>query len=143
MLHYNNISHKCEINVVDNVQIGFRSPLSIILGIDLNYVRISTPFIAGRSMDMTGGVDSLYVYSDIVQTKLVGDVSVPLLRVVPITDAYGVICHKEYTKPNYLPLAKQSFTTIEVYILDSAGRRISFEFGKTTVLLHFRRKHES
>ena len=74
-------------------------------------------------MNMNRGIDVIYVYSDVIQTKLVGDSSVPLLSVVPLRGVFGV---KEYSSPVYTPLAKHVFSTIEMYITDSVGRQIPF-----------------
>ena len=86
---------------------------------------------------LSRGIDSLYVYSDVVQPKLVGDTSAPLLGVVPARGVYGEMVYKEYSSHVYSDLTKNCFSTIEIYLMDSAGRSIPFEFGKVTVLLHF------
>ena len=66
-------------------------------------------------IDLSRGIDSLYVYTDIVQTKLVGNTAVPLLRVVPVDGDYGTMVYKEYSSPVYSPLSKSTFNTIKVY----------------------------
>ena len=41
------------------------------------------------AMNLNRGIDAIYVYSDVIQTKLVGDSSVSLLSVVPIRGVFG------------------------------------------------------
>ena len=85
---------------------------------------------------------SIYVYSEVIQTKLVGDSSVPLLSVVPLCGVFWEMAFKEYYSPVYTPLAKHVFSTIEMYITDIAGRPVPFSSGKVTVLLHFKQKDD-
>ena len=40
-------------------------------------------------MNLNRGIDAIYVYSDVIQTKLEGDSSVPLLSVVPLRGVFG------------------------------------------------------
>ena len=54
----------------------------------------------------------------------------------------GEMAFKEYSSPVYTPLAKHVFSTIEMYITDSAGRPVPFSSGKVTVLLHFKQKDD-
>ena len=74
---------------------------------------------------------------DVIQTNLVGDSSVPLLSLVPFRGVFWEMAFKEYSSPVYTSLAKHVFSTIEMYITDSAGRH-----GKVTVLLHFKQKYD-
>ena len=60
-------------------------------------------------MNLNRGIDAIYVYSDVIQTKLVGDSSVPLLSVVPLRGVFGKMAFKEYSSPVYTPLANMCF----------------------------------
>ena len=95
--------------------------------------RLKVPFVKSAH---------IYVYSDAIQTKLVDDTNVPLLSVVPLRGVFGEMAFKEYSSPVYTPLAKHVFSTIEMYITDSAGRPVPFSSGKVTVLLHFKQKDD-
>lgn len=134
-------SRRVKMEIPQSTTLHFTEPLSSMLGI--GYGRVVCTHSMGRGvtqMDMSRGIDTLYVYSDIIQTKLVGDTSAPLLAVVPITGTYGDMAFKEYTNPVYTPLSKNIFSTIEVYIRDSASRPLPFLFGKVTLQLHFKKK---
>ena len=61
-------------------------------------------------MNLNSGIDAIYVYFDVIQTKLVGDSSVPLLSVVPLRGVFGEMAFKEYSAPVYIPLAKHVFS---------------------------------
>ena len=59
-------------------------------------------------VDLTRGIDSVYVYSDIVQTKLVGDVSVPLLTVIHIGGKHGEMVFKRVLDTSLLRFVKKN-----------------------------------
>ena len=83
---------------------------------------------------------SMYVYTDIIENQYVGNVRVPLLRVVPITSKYGDVSCIKYDKPHFISLNRSNIQTIEINLKDDTGEFISFEAGKAIVTLVFRRK---
>ena len=125
-----------------DLELVFAEPLSSLLGMPHSNQYCRNTFYGTYPINTTRGIDALYVYSDVIQTKLVGNASVPLLSVVPLRGAFGEMAYKEYASPVYSPLAKHVFSTVEMYITDSAGREIPFTSGKVTVLLHFRESHD-
>ena len=42
--------------------------------------------------------------------------------------------------PQYVPVSKKEFNTVEIDIRDDTGRPVPFEFGKVITTLHFRSK---
>ena len=84
----------------------------------------------------------MYVYCDIAAHTAVGDTKAPLLRVCNVTGKHGDIVRITYSHPHYVPLARRDFDTIEININNELGHSIPFEFGKSVVTLHFRRRHE-
>ena len=93
------------------------------------------------SVDVNNGFYGMYVYCDIVQNQLVGYVSAPLLRVVPL-QMYGVtqgdmIVHT-FNTPHYVPVKTKHFEVIHVDIRKDNGENVPFQHGKVTIALHFR-----
>jgi hypothetical protein len=86
------------------------------------------------------GFHSLFVYCDIAEHVVVGDVKVPLLRTVNISGKEGVMISKIYQTVQYVPIQRKQFDTIEIDIRDDTGRRVPFQRGKVIVTLHFRLK---
>ncbi|KYQ47382.1 hypothetical protein ALC60_13600 [Trachymyrmex zeteki] len=89
--------------------------------------------------------DKMFVYCDICESYITGDVRTLLLRVVPIgirshNYAFGANLVKHFSFPNYIPLRRTNFRTIEIDIRDHLGQKIPFEFGTLTVTLPFKRK---
>ena len=90
-------------------------------------------------VDLRRGFESLYVYSSIVEPRIVGDKIAPLLRIVPITGRHGEMVTTRFDHVQYIPLLSREFGRVETEIRDDTGRPVPFERGKVTVTLHFRR----
>ncbi|CAB4016293.1 Hypothetical predicted protein [Paramuricea clavata] len=82
----------------------------------------------------------MYVYSDIVDVQFVGDVKVPLLRIVNIEGEYGKNIHASFRNLQYVPVKVNSFESIEIHIKNDRDESVSFASGKSVATLHFRQK---
>ncbi len=108
---------------------------------------ISGPYRVGKytalhTFDLYSSLRLLYVYSDMASYSLVGDTRVPLLRVCDSEGEYGQMVQKTFTHPHYIPLVRNNFDTIEININNELGKSVPFQFGKSVVTLHFRRKNK-
>ena len=103
----------------------------------------SMSFPAETVVDLRRGFESLYVYSGIVEPRIVGDKIAPLLRVVPITGRHGAMVTSSFDHVQYIPVLSREFGTIETEIRDDTGRLVPFGCGKVTVTMHFRRRRHS
>ncbi|GFY28152.1 uncharacterized transposon-derived protein F54H12.3 [Trichonephila clavipes] len=54
-----------------------------------------------------------YVYSDLISPQIVGDTQAPLLRIVRTKGQDGETISQYYDRPQYLPLGRHSFQTIQ------------------------------
>ena len=91
--------------------------------------------------DLNAGQRLMYVYSDVVSYGLVGDVETPLLRVCNVSGEYGEMQRVSFTQLNYLPVARKHIDSIEININNEIGRPMPFAYGKSLVILHFRRRY--
>ena len=98
--------------------------------------KITSPFV----MDLHRGLHTFFVYCDIVEPQLVGDVNVPLLRSVAIKGQDGEVVSKSFDNIHYIGLGRSTFQDIEIHITDDTGTRVPFEYGRVIVKLHFRQK---
>ena len=84
---------------------------------------------------------SLYVYCDIIKPSLVGDSFTQLLRFVEIPPNYNygeqIVC--TYPDTYYHKILFRDFDSIEIDIKDDTGKPMQFEFGRSIIVLHFRR----
>lgn len=84
----------------------------------------------------------LFVYCDIIEPQIVGDVMTPLLRIIPLDPSkyiYGANKMHVFSPPHYLPVMRREFDTIEIDIRTSTGQKIPFQFGTVCIKLHFRK----
>lgn len=95
-----------------------------------------------RPYQIRGGLHSLYVYTNIVEPSHVGDSYVNLLRTITVdhsTEFASQIVTK-FTNPYYIKVRLNAITNITIECKDDTGNVFPFEFGRTIVTLHFKRK---
>lgn len=93
-----------------------------------------------KHVDMSGGIHNLYIYSNIVKNRIVGNSFSQLVRVIDIPNkaSFGEQVTLHYNNPHYIPVNTNTLRDIEILILDDSGAKIPFTHGRTTVTLHFR-----
>ncbi|GFW79191.1 uncharacterized transposon-derived protein F54H12.3 [Trichonephila clavipes] len=79
-----------------------------------------------------------YVYSDLISPQIVGDTQTPLLRIVRTKGKDGETISQYYDRPQYLPLVRHSFQTIQSELRLNSGDFVPFERSKVIIVLHFR-----
>ena len=139
---YDSVTQKMRAHLKRQTKFRLYGDLSDILGFsnitsDADH-RVTLP--ANSVVDLRRGFESLYVYSSMVEPRIVGDKIVPLLRIVPITGRHGEMVTTRFDHVQYIPVMSREFGTIETEIRDDTGRPVPFERGKVTVTLHFRRR---
>ena len=90
---------------------------------------------------MNTKIHQLYVYSDIASYTCLGDVTAPILRVVPFeTSKEKHHLHQEFVNVHYIPVAKSFIDQVHISIKGDTGDNVPFISGKTLVKLHFKQK---
>ena len=90
--------------------------------------------------DLHGGFYSLYIYCSLVEPQIVGNITAPLLRTVHIEGIHGEIIEKLYHSPHYVSVIAKEIDRVEIDIKDDNNHYVPFQFGKSVVKLHFRKK---
>jgi hypothetical protein len=85
-------------------------------------------------------IDSLYVYCDVIEPRIVGDSQVPLMRIVPVEGSHAELVTRIYENVHYVRLQQKRFQTVEINIRDRTGNKVPFERGTLNVTLHFRQR---
>ncbi|GFX86778.1 uncharacterized protein TNCV_1409751 [Trichonephila clavipes] len=67
-----------------------------------------------------------------------GDTQAPLLRIVRTKGKDGETISQYYDRPQYLPLVRHSFQTIQSELRLNSGDFVPFERAKVIIVLHFR-----
>lgn len=111
---------------------------------DLNGVENDERHILGDVVPRTKlTAETLYVYCDLATHQMVGDSSVPLIRIVSAPESTSDSCVVTYPTIQYVPAKGGTVQTIEVDIRDDTGKRIPFNTGRVVVVLHLRKKFYS
>ena len=118
------------------VNVDFAPSLRYLLGFRTNNFGV-----ASHAPKLDGHINSLYIYTNIIAHQLVGDVKVPVLRVVPARGAHGEVVDIDYPNMHYVDVLSKDLDSIEIYIRGEDGRLIPFnDDRKVVVKLHFRKK---
>ena len=64
-------------------------------------------------VDLRRGFESIYVYSSIVEPRIVGDKIAPLLRIVPITGRHGEMVTAHFDHVQHIPVLSREFGIVE------------------------------
>ena len=140
-LSFDTLNRKVTLHLQNKVEVYF-SDIGEMLGFSPNNV-ISRTSTAERAVDLEHSFHDLYVYCDIIQSQYVGDALVPLLRIVPVEGKDGERISKSFIRPQYLPVSRKQFETIEVNIKRDTGETVPFEFGRVLLTLHFRQSRST
>ena len=129
--------------VVPGDTIEYRNPGNKIIDFDRN-VQLSESdrcIITGALQpEIRACFYNLFVYTNIVRDSYVGDTLTPLLRTVQNTSPKDAYITQSFLHNIYIPVKTNYIPTIEILLADDTGHNIAFEYGKTIVTLHFRKR---
>ena len=83
---------------------------------------------------------TIYIYSDVVASQVVGDVRANLLRVIAPKGSHGDVISENFVHVFYNDVRVKSFNTVEILLRGDTGRSIPFSGGVVEVTLHFKKK---
>ena len=82
---------------------------------------------------------TLFVYTDLTQTQIVGGTETDLLREVSFTNNEKGKYLFEPLRLQYLPIRKNVFDSVEVGISETDGSQVNFKDGQAIFTINFRR----
>ena len=97
-------------------------------------------YVPCKEIDIYQGTYSIFVYCDVVEPRIVGDIVTPLLTTVPVEDSHGDYIHKRFKKIHYHLLLRKNFTDIQISLRNDQGEKLKFERKKVRVTLRSRRR---
>ena len=111
----------------------------------LGFEKQSTFFWKSQSrltMDIFGDINSIYVYSDIIETRDVADTTAHLLKVVSInrSDRRASTQTVTFQQLEFYPMRSELVESVQIHLRDRVGRPIPFLRGEVTVSLLIRQK---
>ncbi|GFT77177.1 uncharacterized protein TNCV_1984651 [Trichonephila clavipes] len=125
---YNKATKRVKINAVQGSSLHLENSGEL-LGFKRNAIIIGnmkSEFVA----DAWSNFSVFYVYSDLISPQIVGDTQAPLLRIVRTKGKDGETISQYYDRPQYLPLVRHSFQTIQSELRLNSGDFVPFERGQ-------------
>jgi hypothetical protein len=110
---------------------------------------IETPYVISRkqrqfyseSPIVLRKMTTMYLYSNIIQNSMIGDIEAKVLGHIAINDVqYGKQYEKRFNPLIFTPLCINYLNTIEIKLADPTGREIEFSEGEVVVELLIKRK---
>ena len=83
---------------------------------------------------------TMYIYSDLLESQVVGDVQANIFRSTAPCGQPGEMVAKEIKTPTYHRLRTSVFSSMKINIRSDTGHLIPFTSGTVPVTLHFRRR---
>ena len=81
----------------------------------------------------------IFVYTDIIDTVLVGNTQAPMLGYFPIQRKWGDESYWNFNPPYYVTVMESSIRTISIRLCDEKGETVAFESNTVICRLNFRR----
>ncbi|GFU46827.1 uncharacterized protein F54H12.2 [Trichonephila clavipes] len=128
---YNKATKRLKINAVQGSSLHLEN-LDELLGFKRNAIIIGnmkSEFVA----DAWSNFSVFYVYSDLISPQIVGDTQAPLLQIVRTKGKDGETISQYYDRPQYLPLVRHSFQTIQSELKLNSDDFVPFERGGKTI----------
>ena len=128
-------------NPVNEQTISFKNGIHDVLGFSqTEYTARKEDYAADLVVNLTRGINSMFVYCDLCQPIRVGNTLAPLLRNIAFnTSTYGEQVSITYDRLIYIPVTKTFIDSIQIHLCDSIGETIPFVEGLTNCILHFKR----
>ena len=138
---FNKINHKIDMKVKKECQVIISPLIQSMLGFR-QAIFPAGEYVSDWVVDVKKGLNSLYVYCPLVESRMVGDAQVPLLRIVPVEGRYEEMITRVFDPIQYCPLLQKLFQTVEIDLRDDTGSIVPFERGRVVVTLHCRKRKE-
>ncbi|GFX85347.1 uncharacterized protein F54H12.2 [Trichonephila clavipes] len=87
--------------------------------------KVESPYIA----EPNASFPLIYVYCDLVEPQIVGDIQAPLLKIVKVEGKDGEVVNSHYTRPHFVPVIRQHFQTIELVLRLHSGQSFQKGYG--------------
>ena len=125
--YYNRANKRASITIYEKGCVVMLNPvLQQLLEMEKETMWGKGHFVAKKMMDLHKDFYSVFVYSDLVEQRPVGDAMVPLLYIVPVNEKKADIVHNTFEKPQYIPLIRHQFNIVEILLTTDTGKPISF-----------------
>lgn len=154
-VHISQASRKLRFSLTKHQALELEPALASMLGYDYNFFdsRLENPgkykpklgaFVhqGEYPVDINLHNNYAYIYCDIVRYSHIGNISAPLLTVIPWLNTRKLnILSAHFEMPDYIKVTNNYIPEILIELRDSLGRLIQFRSGSVVIKLHFK-KHK-
>ena len=142
LLVYDKISNKSALRVsripgTSGITVDMSDDLRAFLGFD-DTVFTEGVHTAKRLCNPFVELSYLMVYTNLVKSRMVGDIQSPLLRIIPVHGSYGDANH-EFRHLHFVEAEAFSSDVVEVNIRTDTGKLVPFVDGKVMLTLQLER----
>ncbi|GFT67819.1 uncharacterized protein TNCV_4517991 [Trichonephila clavipes] len=122
--HYHPIVKRVKIKTKEHAKVFLHKGFSKLLGFEPGEIKgkVESSYIA----DPNASFPLIYVYSDLVEPQIVGDVQAPLLKIVKVEGKDGEVVNAHYTRPHYVSVIRRHFQTVEMVLRLHSGELVPF-----------------
>ena len=139
-ISYDAFSNKSYISIREGIMVFMSDDLYETLGFKRDVSLVTGCHFSPFACDPDVGFRSIYVYSNLIEKRIVGDYQVPLLRSVPTKGERNSRVHEAFLVRQYLKAAKVNTDIIEIRLTTDEGKNIPFSSGIVYVNIHVRRR---
>jgi hypothetical protein len=145
-IKFDKTSQTCSVNLPNKHQLVINNDLAQMLGFDRGYFMNFNPNGSDKKVKATNMTDLsarsrlVYIYTNVVKDILVGSQYSPILKIISVAGTFGDMIYKDFQNPLYLPTKLDHIPYIEISLRHDNGNLVQFEYGKSLLILHFRKK---
>ena len=96
--------------------------------------------VTGNRRAWLDDVQTVYIYSDVIDYQIVGNSKAMLMGVFPIKGKHGEQQSWQFNPFQYIDIPSSTIPSITMRICTPTGEDVNFMSGDTLCRLHFRRK---
>ena len=137
---YNNISQRVKLfrHPEAKILVQLSTKLQRMLGFETFPQNFDT-ITAREVIDIFDGEHYIFVYSNVLEHRIVASQMVPLLRILPVSATGDLHNVQTFQNLHYFKARKQVFTSLEIDLRSLTGEKIPFQRGQIILTLHFRK----
>jgi hypothetical protein len=139
ILNLDSITQKIKVYIAGDWSISFSQTLKDMLGL-VSPVLGPGEHYGDYVVDIDRGFHALYVYCSIIKSRIVGDITAQLLKVVPKQGKHGQVVFLSFNNIQFHEIQCGTVSEITIHIMMDNGESVPFERGKCVATLAYRKK---